>query len=408
MKCRHCNHALTRNFADLRFSPPSNEYVCMNADLSAEASYPLRVLYCENCWLVQTEDFTSAENLFSHDYAYFSSFSSSWLEHCKAYTNAMIERFELNESSCVVEVAANDGYLLQFFQYNSIPNYGVEPTKSTADAAKEKGLEIVESFFGESLAKKLCQNNKQADLMVANNVLAHVPDINDFVKGFVTLLKPSGVATFEFPHLCALIENNQFDTIYHEHFSYLSFTFINTLFASQGLHIFDVKKISTHGGSLRVFTQRNDSRPHKVTKNVSELLKQESDLGVKDSMYYDGFQTAADKVSTDFKEFILGAKKEGKKIAGYGAAAKGNTLLNYSGIDKEQIDFVVDMNPQKQGKLLPGSHISIVGIEALKENKPDIVVVFPWNLIDEISLQIDFISEWDAKLVIALPEIKVL
>jgi len=306
----------------------------------------------------------------------------------------------------VVEVAANDGYLLQYFQKNDIPNYGIEPTASTANAAREKGIEIVEDFFGECVAEKLKIERGQADLIIANNVLAHVPNINDFVRGFTVLLKPGGVATFEFPHLCQLVSNNQFDTIYHEHFSYLSLSFLTKLFGFCGLQIFDIDEFETHGGSLRVYCQRQDTGAYNISHKVNSLVEREIELGVKSKAYYIGFQSKVDLVCAEFLSFINDAKSQGIKIAAYGAAAKGNTFLNYLMLTDKDIPYVVDLNPAKQGKFLPGSHIPIVDEQHLKEDKPDYIIVFPWNLIDEIQDQLRYIDEWGGRLVTALPNFR--
>jgi len=406
MNCRHCSQPLDLIFADLKFSPPSNAYLSSNSQFETETSYPLRVLCCQSCWLVQTEDFTSAAQLFDKDYAYFSSFSSSWLEHSKEYCNSVVSRFNLGSESNVVEVAANDGYLLQYFNHKGIPNYGVEPTSSTASAAREKGIKIIEEFFGQELAERLKSQFGQSDLLIANNVLAHVPDINDFVKGFEILLKPDGVATFEFPHIVQLVSNNQFDTIYHEHFSYLSLCFINRLMKSAGLEVFDVAQMATHGGSLRVYCQKAESGIHKVSKQVETLLANEVSLGVETSGYYQGFQSKIDTVKHQFMSFLDECKSNGHKVAAYGAAAKGNTFLNYLGLTNRDIPYVVDLNPAKQGKFLPGSHIPIYGQAHLQTDKPDFVIILPWNLKYEIQSQLAYVAKWGGKLVTALPSLE--
>jgi len=391
MDCRHCKTPLSTVFVDLDRSPPSNAYV---KDLNrAEASMPLRVLVCETCWLVQTEDFATADELFEDDYAYFSSYSQSWLEHSEAYVKAMIERFGLGPESCVVEVAANDGYLLQYVKEASVPCYGIEPTASTAAAARKKGIDIVEDFFGVELGKQMSNEGRQADLTVANNVLAHVPDINDFVGGFAQILKPNGVSTFEFPHLKLLVDQGLFDTVYHEHYSYLSLIAVDTIFSANGLTVFDVDHISTHGGSLRVFAQRTDSGQHHISERVTSALTTEAKAGVATRAYYEGFQPRVNKIRSDLLAFLAKARADEKSVAAYGAAAKGNTLLNYSKVTAEDIDFVVDANPHKQGQFLPGSHIPIVDDSVLMVAKPDYVLVLPWNLMDEISNQLSYISE---------------
>jgi len=408
MKCRHCETELTLSLVDLGSAPPSNAYLSA-ADLSKpEKWYPLRVLVCQNCWLVQTEDYAGREELFDAEYAYFSSVSQTWLDHANLYVQQMVERFELNVDSVVVEVAANDGYLLQYVQQRGITCYGVEPTASTAAAARLKGIDIVEEFFGASLASVLAQTKGSADLMVANNVLAHVPDINDFVQGFATLLKATGVATFEFPHLLNLIEQNQFDTIYHEHYSYLSLTAIDRVFMQNGLVLFDVEEIGTHGGSLRVFAQRQDSSFHPISPRVKALLLREKESGVSTVECYAGFQERTNRVKDDLLRFLLKAKSEGKTVAAYGAAAKGNTLLNYAGIRSDLIAFVVDRNPAKQGKFMPGSRIPIVDEAYLKEVKPDYVCILPWNLKAEVLQQLTYIEQWGGKFVLSIPELEVL
>jgi 2-polyprenyl-3-methyl-5-hydroxy-6-metoxy-1,4-benzoquinol methylase len=408
MKCRYCNTELTLPLIDLGSAPPSNAYLTDQTLHTQEKWFPLRVLVCENCWLVQTEDFAQADKLFDEEYAYFSSFSTSWLQHAKQYVKEMTKRFSLNENSHVVEVAANDGYLLQYVKEHNIPCTGIEPTTSTATAAREKGIPIVEEFFGIKLAQQLVKQGKQADLTVANNVLAHVPDINDFVSGFTILLKPNGVATFEFPHLLRLINENQFDTIYHEHFSYLSLTALETIFKKNGLQIFDVEEYSTHGGSLRIFTQRSDTGTHAMTEQITELRKCEKDAGMNSSDFYKDFQKKADVVKDSLLNFLIEAKRDGKKVVAYGAAAKGNTLLNYAGIRPDLLSYVVDKNPSKQNKYMPGSRIPIKGEIYLKDDLPDYVVILPWNLKNEVMGQLHYIKENSGKFVIAVPELEII
>ena len=365
------------------------------------------MLVCEHCWLVQTEDFAQIDELFDEDYAYFSSYSNTWLEHAKRYVADMAQRFNLTEQSHVIEVAANDGYLLQYVKARNIPCIGVEPTASTASAARAKSIPIIEDFFGVRLARRLVAQGKQADLTAANNVLAHVPDINDFVAGFAELLKPQGIATFEFPHLLNLIAENQFDTIYHEHFSYLSLTAVIRIFAVNGLAVFDVEQHATHGGSLRVFAQRRDTGQHLRTAKVGELLEHETRTGILTASYYAGFQAKTEKVKNDFIACLLEARRQDKSVAAYGAAAKGNTLMNYAGVRTDLIHFVVDRNPAKQGKYMPGSRIPIVDEAHLIEAKPDYVVILPWNLRDEVMQQLDYIKVWGGKFVVAVPELRV-
>ena len=408
MKCRHCNTELTLPLIDLGSAPPSNAYLTDQTLHTPEKWFPLRVLVCEKCWLVQTEDFAQADELFDEEYAYFSGFSTSWLQHAELYVKDMIERFSLDENSHVVEVAANDGYLLQYVKEHNIPCTGIEPTTSTATAAREKDIPIVEEFFGIKLAQQLVEQGKQADLTVANNVLAHVPDINGFVSGFAILLKPNGVATFEFPHLFRLINENQFDTIYHEHFSYLSLTAVETIFKKNGLQIFDVEEHSTHGGSLRIFTQRSDTGTHAVTEQIVELRKRETDAGMNSGDFYKGFQKKADIVKDSLLNFLIKAKRDRKRVVAYGAAAKGNTLLNYAGIRPDLISYVVDKNPSKQNKYMPGSRIPIKGEKYLKDDRPNYVVILPWNLKNEVMGQLDYIKENSGKFVIAVPELEVI
>ena len=407
MNCRHCHSELKLTLIDLGSAPPSNAYLTAETLHRPEKCFPLRVLVCEHCWLVQTEDFAQADELFDADYAYFSAFSSSWLAHSERYVQDMVQRFHIHEHSHVVEVAANDGYLLQYVKARSIPCTGIEPTASTASAAREKGIDIIEEFFGVNLAKQLIAQGKQADLTAANNVLAHVPDINDFVAGFTELLKPKGIATFEFPHLLKLIKLNQFDTIYHEHFSYLSLTAVQHIFVANGINVFDVQELPTHGGSLRVFAQRTDTGTQLVSDKVGKLLKQEEDAGMRTSKYYTGFQDLAEKVKDDILSFLIEAKCQGKTVAAYGAAAKGNTLIHFAGIRPDLIQYVVDKNPAKQGKFMPGSRIPIVAENKLRQDSPDYIVILPWNLRDEIMHQLSYISEYGGRFVTAVPVLQV-
>ncbi len=407
MKCRHCHAEVSLTLIDLGSAPPSNAYLTKISMHHPEKWFPLKVLVCESCWLVQAEAYSRAAELFNDEYAYFSSFSDIWLTHAENYVKAMVERFGLNHDSHVVEVASNDGYLLQYVIQRGIPCLGIEPTASTAAAARMKGIETLEEFFGVSLAKRLAEQGKPADLMVANNVLAHVPNINDFSAGFATLLKPDGVATFEFPHLMQLIDHIEFDTIYHEHFSYLSFTTVVRIFDRNGLSVFDVEELGTHCGSLRVFAQRKDTGKHLISTKVSELIDREAFAGMNHKEYYQDFQKHVNKLKNDFLVFLLDAKLQGKTIAAYGAAAKGNTLMNYAGIRPDLISFVVDRNPAKQGKFMPGSRTPIVNETHLKSIKPDYIVILPWNLQKEIVKQLTYILEWGGKFVVAVPSLKV-
>lgn len=408
MKCRHCGSELHLPFLDLGNAPPSNAYLTEEAVRAPEIWFPLRILVCESCWLVQTEDHAGREALFTQDYAYFSSFSTTWLAHAQRYVVQMIERFGLNPSSCVVEIAANDGYLLQYVKQAGIPCYGIEPTTSTASAARSKGIDIIERFFGAGLAEELVQAGRQADLMVANNVLAHVPDINDFVSGFTRLLKPQGVVTFEFPHLLRMVQENQCDTAYHEHYSYLSLTAVQRIFAANGLAVFDVEELSTHGGSLRVFAQRSDTGAQEHSPAVATLLETEAQAGMTTPAFYQAFQHRAEKLKDDLVAFLIEAKRQGLKVGAYGAAAKGNTLLNFAGVRPDLLPYVVDKNPAKQGKFMPGSRIPIVDAAHLQAHKPDRILILPWNLREEVMAQLGDAREWGGRFVTAVPNMEVL
>ena len=406
MNCRHCNHLLTNVFCDLQTCPPSNAMVKFHELNHPELYFPLKVFICESCWLVQVDEIKKADSIFNDEYTYFSSYSSSWLTHAKKYANEMIKRFGFDHNSLVVEIASNDGYLLQYFKDKDIPVLGIEPTANTAEVAKQKGINSIVDFFGQKLAE--VHLNGKADLIVGNNVLAHVPDLNDFVKGVKIALKSNGVNTFEFPHLCKLIEYNQFDTIYHEHFSYLSLTALKSVFESQGLEIFDVQELSTHGGSLRIFTKHIEDKTKEILPSVGELLKKEKKLGIDNISYYQGFQEKVNSIKNDFLSFLIEAKEKGKKVVGYGAAAKGNTLLNYCGIKGEDlIHFVVDKSPHKQNHCLPGSRISVFDEQKLKDSRPHYVIIFPWNLKDEICTQLSYIRDWDGKFVVAIPDLTI-
>jgi SAM-dependent methyltransferase len=382
MKCRHCHAPLSLEMIDLGTAPPSNAYLTKDQLNAPERYYPLRVLVCESCWLAQTQDFSQADELFDETYAYFSSYSSTWLAHAKSYVELMRSRFGLDTTSLVMEVASNDGYLLQYFKAAGVPCFGVEPTKSTADAARAKGIDVVGEFFGQRLARSLRDQRGAVDLALGNNVLAHVPDINDFVAGFREILKPEGIVTFEFPHLLNLLQLTQFDTIYHEHYSYLSLSTVISILRSQGLAVFDVEEIPTHGGSLRVYAQREGTGRQSITPRVAQLYEREQLFGLCSAAPYRAFAHRCFEIKTNFITAVVKAKREGKRIAAYGAAAKGNTLLNYAGIGADMIDYVVDQNPHKQGKFLPGSRIPIVAHFATPT--PDIVIILPWNIEGEI------------------------
>ena len=407
MKCRHCGSDASHVLVDLGVAPPSNAYLTKLALKRPEKYFPLRVLVCENCWLVQAEAYSRAAELFNEEYAYFSSFSTEWLSHAKRYVDQMIERFGLTKASVVGEVAANDGYLLQFVNEKGISCYGIEPTASTANAARQKGVEIIQDFLNVKLASELRQKDRSVDLLVANNVLAHVPDINDFSQACHMLLKPGGVFTCEFPHLLNLISQHQFDTIYHEHFSYLSFGTVVNIFAKNGLNVFDVEKLGTHGGSLRVFAQRSDTGKNTVDARVENLVSEENKAGMTSIAFYRGFQEHAEKVKNNFLKFLIEKKEDGKLVVGYGAAAKGNTLLNFAGVKSDLIKYVVDRSPHKQGKYMPGSRIPIVSEDRLNSDKPDFVVILPWNLSAEIAKQLNYLSSSATEFVIAVPHLSV-
>ena len=406
MKCRFCKNELSNVFIDLGNSPPSNSFLSLSQLNEPESYYPLKIFVCDKCFLVQIDEYKKATEIFDKNYAYFSSYSTSWLNHAKKYTELMISRFGLNNKSLVVEIASNDGYLLQYFKERNIPVLGVEPTANTAKIAIDKGINTIIDFFGSRYAEENLKN--KADLILGNNVLAHVPDINDFVKGVKIALKSNGVNTFEFPHLCKLIEKNQFDTIYHEHFSYLSLTSVKSIFEKQGLTIFDIEELPTHGGSLRIYTKHTEDYSKSISINVAKLLDYEEKIGVKKLIYYNNFQIKVDKIKMDFLQFLYTAKKENKKVIGYGAAAKGNTLLNYCGIKgTDLIEFVVDASPFKQGLFLPGSKIPIVDESQIFAYKPDFIVILPWNIKEEITKQLSYIREWGGKFVITIPDLLV-
>ena len=404
MNCRHCNTELETIFCDLQTCPPSNAMVKFEELNEPETYLPLKVFVCSNCWLVQTDEIKKADQIFNDEYTYFSSFSLSWLEHSKKYVNYMIERFGFNENSKVIEIASNDGYLLQYFKEKNIPVLGVEPTSNTAKVAIDMGIETITEFFASDLAIEKLQN--KADLILGNNVLAHVPDINDFVKGVKIALKPNGVNTFEFPHLCKLIELNQFDTIYHEHFSYLSLTTVKTIFEFHDLEIFDVQQLPTHGGSLRVFAKHKEDFSKKIEKNVFDMLEFEESIGVNSLNYYENFQSKVDEIRSSFLSFLIQAKSENKKVVGYGAAAKGNTLLNYCGIKaSDLIDYVVDASPHKQGKFLPGSRIPVYQPGKINETRPDYIIIFPWNLKEEIMTKLQSYKLPKTKFLTVIPKL---
>ncbi|MDH3325830.1 MAG: class I SAM-dependent methyltransferase [Gammaproteobacteria bacterium] len=406
MNCRHCTNPLSHVFLDIGFAPPSNAYLTKQQLKEPEVYYPLKVFVCDSCWLVQTEDYACADVLFDKDYAYFSSTSSSWLEHARCYVEDIVPKLQLDENSFVIEIASNDGYLLKNFISNGIPCLGIEPTQSTAAAAEALGIPVVREFFGADLAKTLSKSGRKADLIIGNNVFAHVPDINDFTAGLKCVLNLEGSITLEFPHLLNLISENQFDTVYHEHFSYLSLNSVSTILKKQDLRVWDVERLSTHGGSLRVFICHIESSKASSTV-VSEILQQEKAYGLLSLKPYELFQVNANKVKNDLVQFLISEHSKGKRIAAYGAAAKGNTLLNYGGVKPDLIEFVCDAAESKQNKFLPGSHIPILMPSALREKKPDWVIIFPWNLVDEIKNAHSYIGEWGGKFVTAVPKLNI-
>lgn len=406
MNCRHCEVQLRHAFLDLGHAPPSNAYLTA-ADLSRpERYYPLRLWVCEQCWLVQTEDYAEAGELFDADYAYFSSTSSSWLAHARDYAEHMRETLALGPDSLVIEVASNDGYLLRNFVEAGVPCLGIEPTASTADAAERLGVPVLREFFGEALGNRLAGEGRQADLLLGNNVFAHVPDINDFSRGLKAALKPGGTLTLEFPHLLRLIELVQFDTVYHEHFSYLSLFSVQRILEVARLRIHDVERLDTHGGSLRIHaSHQDDTRP--CSPAVVEVLRAEEQAGLRDLATYQGFQARADRLKDDLLTFLLEQKRAGRRVAAYGAAAKGNTILNYAGVKPDLLPCVFDAAPSKQGKYLPGSHVPIRPPHELDEVRPDLLLILPWNIAEEVMGQNERIRKWGGRFVTAVPRLEV-
>lgn len=409
MNCRFCNTQLEHTFIDLVSSPASNSFLTKEQLNEPEPFYPLKVFTCHNCFLVQIDEYKKSDAIFGSDYVYFSSYSKSWLHHAEAYTDLMVERFGFSSNSQIIEIASNDGYLLQYFVKKGIPVLGIEPTSNTAEVAIAKGIKTITEFFGVELARRLVESwNVKADLLLGNNVLAHVPDITDFVGGMKILLAENGVITMEFPHLLQLVDNSQFDTIYHEHFSYLSFYTVKRIFEAADLVIFDVDEISTHGGSLRIYAKHKEDESKLVSDKVGHLLDKEISKGITTLSYYSGFQQKALHVKLDLLDFLVKQKRISAKVAAYGAAAKGNTLLNYCGVKNDLIDFVVDANPSKQNKWLPASHIPVMEEKHLKEQKPDYVIILPWNLKEEITEQLSYIREWGGRFVIPIPKFQIL
>jgi len=405
--CRFCGNKLTSTFVDLGVSPFANSYVREEQLCKMEPFFPLHSYVCEKCFLVQLPEFQSSDNIFS-DYAYFSSYSESWLQHAKNYSDLMVDRFGFDSGSLVIEIASNDGYLLQYFKEKGITVLGIEPAKNIAQAAQGIGIPTLVKFFGVQTAIELSDDNKSADLLIGNNVLAHVPDINDFVRGMKIILKPLGIITMEFPHLMHLVEENQFDTIYHEHFSYFSFTTVENIFSSHGLNIFEVDELPTHGGSLRIYACHSENASQSISRSITRLRDIEKGKGFTRMEFYSSFAEKVKETKRKILRFLIDAKQEGKTIAGYGAPAKGNTLLNYCGIRSDFIDYTVDRSPHKQGHYLPGTHIPIYHPDKVKETKPDYLLILPWNLKKEIMEQMSHIRDWGGKFVVLIPEVKIL
>jgi hypothetical protein len=406
LKCRFCKTELNDLFLDLGSAPPSNAFLS-SADLNdVESYFPLRLFTCRNCFLVQVDEVQKHDRIFSSDYLYFSSFSRSWLTHAENYVNKVINRLGMDGNSLAMEIASNDGYLLQYFKQNQIPCIGIEPTASTATVARGKGIQTIERFFGLRFAEEFIAGNPRPDLIIGNNVLAHVPDINDFVAGLAKTASPDGVITVEFPHLLQLVAHGQFDTVYHEHFSYFSLHTVQKIFNAHGLRIWDVEELPTHGGSLRLWACLQTAK-HEQTSAVAVLLDKEAQAGMLEIAYYLGFQSRADAIKNDFLTFLLECKREGKLVIGYGAAAKGNTLLNYAGVKPDLLPFVVDASPHKQNRFLPGSHIPVLAETIIRELKPDYVFILPWNLQAEIVEQLAYIRNWGGQFVTAVPALKI-
>ncbi len=407
MNCRFCKEILIHKFIDLGTAPPSNAYLHQEDLYKPELHFPLKLFVCHHCWLAQTEDYARADELFRPDYAYYSSTSASWCKHAARYSAMIAKRLKLGGESFVIEIACNDGYLLKNFLAAGIPCLGIEPTGGTADAAEKLGVPVMREFFGAALGERLAREGRSADLIIGNNVYAHVPDINDFTKGLKAALKPGGAITLEFPHLMRLVEQAQFDTIYHEHYSYLSLSTVERIFRAAGLRIFDVEELPTHGGSLRVYgCHAEDIR--RQTASVSCLLSEEDGRGLHRPDTYTALQRRADTIKDNLLLFLIEQKRLGKKIAAYGAAAKGNTLLNYAGVRSDLLPYVCDAAPSKQGKFLPGSHIPIVPPAALRERRPDVVLILPWNIADEIVKQHGYVREWGGVFAVAVPEMRIL
>ncbi len=408
MKCRFCGHTLEKVFIDLINAPPSNSYLSKEQLNEPEVYFPLRVFFCEHCWLVQLDEYKKSDEIFSEDYAYFSSYSKSWVKHAEDYVEMICKRLSLSKSSKVMEIASNDGYLLQFFVAKGIPCFGVEPSAGTAKAAGIKNVESIIDFFSSNLAKIIVEERGKQDLIIGNNVLAHVPEINDFVGGLKTVLSDAGTITMEFPHLLRLIQYNQFDTIYHEHFSYLSLNTVEKIFLAHGLKIYDVEELTTHGGSLRIYASHVNDDSHGVTPEVESIKGKEKRFGLLNSKVYDSFQKNAEAIKYSFLSFLIEQKRVGRKIVAYGAAAKGNTLLNYCGIRTDFIDYIVDANPHKQNTFLPGTHIPVKHPDQIRIDKPNYILILPWNIRAEIVEQLSYIHTWGGKFIIPIPHLEVI
>ena len=406
--CRSCGSPLPKPFLDLGNSPLSNRYLSEKNIHVMEPYYPLEIYYCPHCSLVQLDEFEAPEQIFSSDYAYFSSYSSSWLAHCKAYVDMMVKRFGYNKNSFVMEIASNDGYLLQYFKEYHIPVKGVEPAKNTAEIAIAKGIPTDITFFNTAYAKDMVSRNCLADLIIGNNVLAHNPNLNDFTEGLRIALKPHGIITMEFPHLLQLMENNQFDTIYQEHYSYLSLHSVRYLFNAHHLEIFDVDELPTHGGSLRIYAKHPADQTHELSPRVAEMLNKEKQAGLLDPATYEKFRKNVEATKRALLQCLISAKNEGKTIVGYGAPAKGNTLLNYCGIRTDFLDYTVDANPHKQNLFLPGTHIPIKHPDQIRIDKPDYILILPWNIKEEIMEQLSFVRTWGGKFIIPIPYVEVI
>jgi SAM-dependent methyltransferase len=405
--CRFCGSEISQSVVNLGTSPLCQRHIKPEQAHEMEPFYPLHAHICTNCWLMQLDEFASPEEIFAEEYAYFSSYSDSWLRHAERYSDMMTDRFGFHRNSLVMEIASNDGYLLQWFVKKGIPVLGIEPAWNVAEAALEKGVRSEILFFGQNTALDIAAQYGHADLLIGNNVLAHVPDINDFVKGMKMLLASDGVITMEFPHLQRLIEENQFDTIYHEHFSYLSFTAVNRIFSHHGLQLFDVQELPTHGGSLRIFARHKEDASKPVSENVTALLNREQKLGMTTVEFYAAFEEKVKETKRKLLDFLIQVKREGKTVAGYGAPGKGNTLLNYCGIRTDFLDYTVDRSPHKQGNYLPGTRIPVFSPDKIRETRPDFVLILPWNLRKEIMEQMSYIREWGGQFVVPIPEVKV-